>query len=200
MKYVQIFIQIILLIALATTGNAGPTCSDKVRQLELQKENVPIVFMKEVMQLDSRVNKILFLLNHLCETQSGIPLTPLAIYLSQNLAEKGEDKFKAELLVIGKTPQQIDKWFEFCRYAENQISRTLIIHKILTAIDQSIPLIERYVQLAEIISRGGSPEESLQKMLTLTIDVDQLLFNQPYLVQALEETSHVPYWDIVEGL
>ena len=70
MKYVQIFIQIILLIALATTGNAGPTCSDKVRQLELKKENVPIVFMKEGMQLDSRVNKILFLLNHLCETQN----------------------------------------------------------------------------------------------------------------------------------
>ena len=99
--------------------------------------------MKEAMQLDSRVNKILFLLNHLCETQSGIPLTPLAIYLSQNLAEKGEDKFKAELLAIGKTPQQIDEAFEFCRYAENQISRTLIIHKIQTAIDRSIPLIER---------------------------------------------------------
>jgi len=70
MKYVQIFIQIILLIALATTGNAGPTCSDKVRPLESKKENVPIVFMKEGMQLDSRVNKILFLLNHLCETQN----------------------------------------------------------------------------------------------------------------------------------
>ena len=151
--------------------------------------------MKEAMQLDSRVNKILFLLNHLCETQSGIPLTPLAIYLSQNLAEKGEDKFKAELLAIGKTPQQIDKWFEFCRYAENQISRTLIIHKIQTAIDRSIPLIERYVQLVEIISRGGSPEESLQKMLTLTIDIDQLLLNQPYLAQALKETLHVLYWD-----
>ena len=195
MKYVQIFIQIILLIALATTGNAGPTCSDKVRQLELKKENVPIVFMKEAMQLDSRVNKILFLLNHLCETQSGIPLIPLAIYLSQNLAEKGEDKFKAELLAIGKTPQQIDEAFEFCRYAENHISRTLIIHKIQTAIDRSIPLIERYVQLVEIISRGGSPEESLQKMLTLTIDIDQLLLNQPYLAQALEETLHVLYWD-----
>ena len=64
-------------------------------------------------------------------------------YYRQSKTLKGEDKFKAELLAIGKTPQQIDEAFEFCRYAENHISQTLIIHKIQTAIDRSIPLIER---------------------------------------------------------
>ena len=150
-------------------------------------------------QLDSRINKILFLLNHLCNTRNGIPLTPLAIYLSENLATKGEIEFKAELLSIGKTPKQINKWFEFCRYAENHMSRTLIMDRIKIATDQSTPLVEEYVQLAGIISRKASPRKSLKMARKLTVKLDQFLYNQPYIAQALEETSHVPYLDITEG-
>ena len=214
MKYIHIFTQVTLLALLVTVVDAKTTCSDQVRQMELKKENIDSnrgiwgYFEKnhdlknksmEAMQLDSRINRILFLLNHLCDTQRGIPLTPLAIYLSKNIAKKGKSIFEAELLAIGKTSQQIDKWFEFCHYAESQIARTLVLAKIQTAINQSVPLILRYVKLADIISRGGPPEESLQKVEELTINIDQLLFNQPYLSKALEETSHIPYWDITEG-
>ena len=55
------------------------------------------------------------------------------------------------------------------------------------------------MQLAEVVSRGGSSETSLQKVLTLKTHIDQFLFNQPYLAQALEETSRILYWDITEG-
>ena len=214
MRYLYIFLQITLIAVLVTNVSAKPICLDQLRQIELKKEDIDSnrgiweYFEKnrdlkkrsvDAIQLDSRINKILFLLNHLCDTQSGIPLTPLAIYLSQNISEKGEGKFKSELLAIGKTPRQIDKWFAFCRYAESRVSRTLVIAKIQTAINQSIPLILRYVKIADVISRGDPPEDSLQKVNTLTINIDQFLFNQPYLAQALEETSHVPYWDITEG-
>ena len=134
-------------------------------------------------------------MDHLCKTQNGIPLTPLAIYISKNLSNKGEDKFKDELLLLGKTPQQIKEWFEFSNYSENHASRTLINSEIQKAIDQSATLIMRYVQLTEIIPHGNSLKESFQKMKNLTIDVDHLLSNQPYLSQALEETSHFLYWD-----
>ena len=191
-------------------GNAETTCLDKVKTLELKRNHAVSIggmwgyFEKnfnlkkipvEAIQLDSRINKIFFLLSHLCETQNGIPLTPLAIYISKNLSNKGEDKFKDELLLLGKTPQQIKEWFEFSNYSENHASRTLINSEIQKAIDQSATLIMRYVQLTEIIPHGNSLKESFQKMKNLTIDVDHLLSNQPYLSQALEETSHFLYWD-----
>jgi hypothetical protein len=53
--------------------------------------------------------------------------------------------------------------------------------------------------LAEIISGGSSPDLSLQKALSLQLEIDQLLKEQPYLAQALEEISEVPYWDINES-
>ena len=83
----------------------------------------------EAIQLDSRINKIFFLLSHLCETQNGIPLTPLAIYISKNLSNKGEDKFKDELLLLGKTPQQIKEWFDFCYYSKTKHHELLYVLK-----------------------------------------------------------------------
>ena len=76
-------------------------------------------------------------MSHLCETQNGIPSTPLAIYLSKNISQKGEDQFKDELLVLGKTPEQINEWFDFYRYAKSHASRTLLDSKIQKAIDLS---------------------------------------------------------------
>ena len=153
----------------------------------------------EALQVDSRINKIFFLLNHLCKTQNGVPLTPLAIYVSKNISQKGEDKFKDELLVLGKTPQRIKEWFDFCKYALNHASRQLLHSEIQKAIDQSSPLVIRYVKLTEIKTSGNSPEKYFQKIKILMEQADQLLTSQPYLRKALEETSHYLYWDISEG-
>ena len=87
----------------------------------------------------------------------------------------------------------------FCSYSENHASRTLINSKIHKTIDQSTPLVTRYLQLTEAIPHGNSIKRSSQKMKILMIDVDQLLRNQPYLSQSLEETSHFLYRDISEG-
>ena len=61
--------------------------------------------------------------------------------------------------------------------------------------DQFSALVMRYVKLAEAIPPRNSLKEYFQKTKNLTIDVDHLLSNQPYLSQALEETSHFLYWD-----
>jgi hypothetical protein len=206
--------QTILLFIIFIFGNAEATCLKKVKKLELKRNYAVSIggmwgyFEKnfslkkiptEAIQLDSRINKLFFILYHLCDTQSGIPLTPLAIYLSKNISQKGEDQFKDELLVLGKTPQQIEEWFGFCRYAESHISRNLLDSKIQKAIDQSTKLIMRYVQLAKAIPRENRSRNPSNKVKVLVTDLDNLLINQPYLRQALEETSHFLYWDISEG-
>ena len=214
MKYIQTFVQTIFLLSIPLLGNAEATCLDKVKVLELKRNYAVSIggmwgyFEKnfnlkkiptEAIQIDSRINKLFFILSHLCETQNGIPLTPLAIYLSKNISQKGEDQFKDELLVLGKTPEQINEWFDFYRYAESHASRTLLNSKIQKAIDQSTRLIMRYVQLAETIPNENRLKDPSQKMKALVTDLDNLLTSQPYLRQALEETSHFLYWDISEG-
>lgn len=214
MKYIQTFVQTIFLLSIPLLGNAEATCLDKVKVLELKRNYAVSIggmwgyFEKnfnlkkiptEAIQIDSRINKLFFILSHLCETQNGIPLTPLAIYLSKNISQKGEDQFKDELLVLGKTPEQINEWFDFYRYAESHASRTLLNSKIQKAIDQSTALIMRYVQLAETIPNENRLKDPSQKMKALVTDLDNLLTSQPYLRQALEETSHFLYWDISEG-
>ena len=57
----------------------------------------------------------------------------------------------------------------------------------------------QYVQLAEAIPNENRSKNPSQKMKVLVNDVDNLLTNQPYLSQALEETLHFLYWDISEG-
>ena len=214
MKYIQILVQTIFLLSIPLLKNAEATCLDKVKELELKRNYAVSIggmwgyFEKnfslkkvptEAIQIDSRINKLFFILNHLCETRNGIPLTPLAIYLSKNISKKGEDQFKDELLVLGKTPEQIKEWFDFFRYAESRASRTLLNSKIQKAIDQSTALIMRYVQLAEANPHEKRSKTPSQKMKVLVTDLDNLLTSQPYLSQALEETSHFLYWDISEG-
>ena len=214
MRYLQITLQTFLLILLTTSANAETSCFNWIKQLKKKTnivnsnggmwgyyEKAPELRTQSVdaIQLDSRISKIFFALSHLCKTEKGIPLNDLATYSSRNLAEKGKDEFKSELLLLGKTPQQIDIWFKFYRYAQNHRSRTLEISKIQSALEQSIPLIERYVHLAESIFRNDSSEFIFNKTQTLNISIDKLLLQQPYLAQAMEEISHIPYWDINES-
>ena len=46
----------------------------------------------DAIQLDSRINKIFFTLDYLCDTEKGIPLNDLATYISYNLSIKGKIK------------------------------------------------------------------------------------------------------------
>ena len=213
MMHLQLIIKTCLLLLFLFPAHAETSCFDFVQKLKNKTnkafsnggmwgyfERTPELRKRSAnaIQLDSRINKIFFILNYLCETEKGIPLNDLAAYISHNLAKKGKSEFKSELLLLGKTPQQIEIWFEFYRYAQPHKSRTLKISKIQSALDQSAHLIERYVQLTEGIFQGSSSELVI-KTQTLSISIDKILSQQPYLAQALEEISHVPYWDINES-
>jgi len=156
-------------------------------------------YSTQAVQLDSRINKVFFLLNYLCETKNGIPFNDLATYISRSIASKGEPAFKEELIILGKTSKQIKNWFNFFKFAQSHRLRTLNSSTIRATINKAIPLINNYVSLEKNIKQSKQSKDILENAGVLRIKIDGFLSNDPYITQALDEISHVPYWDINES-
>ena len=61
-------------------------------------------------------------------------------------------------------------------------------------------MISNYVLLTKNVTRPISPEVILKKTISLLLQIDSFLSSDPYITQALDEISHVPYWDINESV
>ena len=213
-KNICMFLQCILLALFVPTTSASQSCRELITSLIKTNDNIALngglwgYFEKDsflrkhstqAIQLDSRINKIFFTLNYLCNTKNGIPLNDLATYISRSISDKGEAVFKAELITLGKTSQQIENWFEFSEYAQSHRFRTLDSSEIQTTINRSIPLIKNYTSLTMNIDPLNSSEVLLIKTRSLIVQIDSFLSRDPYITQALDEISRVPYWDINES-
>jgi len=53
--------------------------------------------------------------------------------------------------------------------------------------------------LTKNIDRPNSSKVLLKKTRTLIAQIDSFFSSDPYITQALDEISHVPYWDINES-
>jgi hypothetical protein len=214
-KYALILGQVIFLFSCVFFVSAEPTCTQLVHNLQKEQEFIalnggmwryiekaPSLRNNSVkaIQLDSRISKIFFTLEYLCETQNGIPLNDLAVYLSRNLTEKSEDTFRDELRLLGKTNQEIDIWFDFLEYAHKNKSRTLNFSKIQDTIKQTTPLINEYTQLPNYLTKEDSQKFLEKKINSLLINIDNFLSSNSYIAQALKEMSNAPYWDINESV
>ena len=147
--------------------------------------------------LDKSVNSIIFHLEFLCETIDGIPFDELSDYVSVNLAEKGEEKFKQELIILGKNEGQIKVWFEFAKFAVANRYRVLDPKKISQSIQSSHPLIKSYLKLAKRIDRKEDTGSVIPATQELTNQIENFFKTDPYMSQALHENSQIPYadWD-----
>jgi hypothetical protein len=147
--------------------------------------------------LDKSVNSIIFHLEFLCDTIDGIPFDELSDYVSVSLAEKGEEKFKQELIILGKNEGQIKVWFEFSKFAVANRYRALDPKKISHSILTSQPLIKSYLELAKRIDRKEDIESVIQETKSLTDKIENFFKTDPYMSQALHENSQIPYadWD-----
>jgi len=152
------------------------------------------------LQLDSRINKIIGMLKYLCQTQNGIPLNDLAQYLTYNIKTMGIVRFRVVLSQVGKSPEEIDTWLEFARYAKQQEFRLLEIDRIRKTINSAKPWLSRYAKLAEGALNQPAHESHWEAIRSLSHELDQFLSDAPYLAQAIEENSRVPYWDINESV
>ena len=65
-------------------------------------------------QLDNKINTILYHLEYLCNTIDGIPFDELSDYVSTSLAEKGAENFKKELIILVPRPRQWINYFCPC--------------------------------------------------------------------------------------
>lgn len=152
----------------------------------------------KAVQLDSKVQQLVWLLNYLCATLDGVPLNELAIYVTQSLKEKSKIQFKKELIILGKSEAEIDIWFAFSDISLNNEHRKLKGETIHLSIQKALPLLHKYQALAEEVEQ--SPEKShLQSVDGLYREIEQLESSDSYLAQALLETSQVPHWDIDES-
>jgi hypothetical protein len=214
-KIIFIVLQTLLLTSFTSISLAGPVCYDLITPLAKKNDSLALngglwgyfeknsflrKYSTQAIQLDSRINKILFILNYLCKTKNGIPLNDLALYISRNITDKGEEKFKKELFLLGKTSPQIKNWLNFFSYAKNNEFRTLKLAGIQNTIKSSIPLISVYASLTKNITRPNSSKIILKKTSDLLIQIDNFLSSDPYITQALNEISRVPYWDINESV
>jgi len=214
-KQILIFAQAIFLLSFISFANAEPTCNELVKNLKKEQEFIALnggmwrYFEKDpslrnysgkAIQLDSRISKIFFTLEYLCETQKGIPLNDLAVYLSRNLIGKSVDTFKDELRLLGKTNQEVNIWFDFLEYAHKNKSRTLNFSKIQDTIKQTTPLIKEYNKLTNYLAKEDSPKFLQKKINTLLVNIDYFLSSNSYIAQALKEMSNAPYWDINESV
>jgi hypothetical protein len=152
----------------------------------------------KAMQLDSKVQQLVWLLDYLCETIDGVPLNELAVYLTENLEEKSKQEFKTELIVLGKSTAEIDIWFTFSDLSLKNENRKLEVGIIYNSIQKALPLLLKYKTLAEEVERSPN-KKHIERVNHLCQEIDQLESSDSYLALALWETSQVPHWDIDES-
>ena len=154
--------------------------------------------------LDKKINSIIFHLEYLCDTLYGIPMNEVARFVRDGIDGKGEENFRKELIILGKTEAEIDIWFEFTRFSLKNKERPLKLKSILKSIKDSASFIGSYVTLAQKIDRheieGSLKKDSVKNLVVeLSNKIEVFFKSDPYMDQALTENAKVPYYDINES-
>ena len=114
-------------------------CHAQIKPLHLQREQVAQLdgmwglFEKNrelqghsviAINLDRKVNSIIFHLQYLCNTLNGIPMNEVARYVRDGIHKKGKEGFRKELIILGKSESEINIWFEFTRFSLKNENRS----------------------------------------------------------------------------
>ncbi len=160
---------------------------------ELQNNSVAAI------NLDRKVNSIIFHLEYLCETLNGIPMNEVARYVRDGINEYGEDNFRKELIILGKNEAEIKIWFEFTDFSLKNEERSLNLNTIFLSITISAPFINLYAALAQKINRRQIDDSIVKNVSELSSKIELLFETDSYMNQALTENKNIPYVDINES-
>ena len=189
-------------------------CHAQIKPLHLQRERVAQLdgmwglFEKNrelqnnsvaAINLDRKVNSIIFHLEYLCETLNGIPMNEVARYVRDGINKYGEDSFRKELIILGKSEAEIKIWFEFTSFSLKNKERSLNINTIFESIKNSVPFINSYVSLAQKINRREIDDSIVKNVSELSTKIELFLETDSYMNQALTENKNIPYVDINES-
>ena len=189
-------------------------CHAQIKPLHLQRERVAQLdgmwglFEKNrelqnnsvaAINLDRKVNSIIFHLEYLCETLNGIPMNEVARYVRDGINEYGEDNFRKELIILGKNEAEIKIWFEFTDFSLKNEERSLNLNTIFQSITNSAPFIKLYAALAQKINRRQIDDSIVKNVSELSSKIELLFETDSYMNQALTENKNIPYVDINES-
>ena len=112
---------------------------DKVSQLDgiwglFEKNSVLQGNSVLAINIDRKINSIIFHLQYLCDTLNGIPMNEVARYVRDGIEEKGENRFRKELIDLGKPETEIDIWFAFTRFSQKNKESSLDLKSITDSI------------------------------------------------------------------
>ena len=189
-------------------------CYDQIKPLHLQRERVAQLdgmwglFEKNrelqsnsvtAINLDRKVNSIIFHLEYLCDTLNGIPMNEVARYVRDGINKYGEDSFRKELIILGKNEAEINIWFEFTDFSLKNEERSLNLNTIFQSITNSAPFINLYAALAQKINRRQIDDSIVKNVSELSSKIELLFETDSYMNQALTENKNIPYVDINES-
>ena len=200
-------------ISYANTENISE-CYDQIKPLHLERERVAELdgmwglFEKNrdlqnnsvtAINLDRKVNSIIFHLEYLCETLNGIPMNEVARYVRDGINKYGEDSFRKELIILGKSEADIKIWFEFTYFSLKNEERSLNLNTVFESIKNSAPYINLYVSLAQKINRREIDDSIVKNVSELSSKIELFFETDNYMNQALTENKNIPYVDINES-
>ncbi len=205
----------LLLYSLILPGYAqAEPCRDAIVPLETQRDAVAekdglwTLFERSAalrddsslaMQADSSINKLIENLIYLCETQKGVPLTELADFVQRKVAVQGPERFKQEMVTLGKPPNEIDVWIDYARFAVRNQTRTLKPETIRASIAEGKKLMDAYVRIAGQVENASDPAALRADFLRFKQNLERFFDSDPYVSKAVRENARVPYWDVDEN-
>jgi len=150
------------------------------------------------LKLDSKINVLIFRLQHLCATQNGVPFDEIAQVLVPQLKAKGEQAVMEYLINIGHVVEEAEKLIAYARFAESNLNRKLEPDRINKTIKETQPFVNRLVELSKKIGETDS-KKLMTDSKVLIRDVEEFLATAPYLVRAHKETEEVPHARYITG-
>jgi hypothetical protein len=151
------------------------------------------VYSENGMQIDSRTNKLIFALRHLCKTAKGLPQNNIARVISGKVSENGKEAVIEEFKGLGKAPKDIDIWLEYADYWQKNQKRDIDYKAIEGLMAKSTPLIDLYEELTKRQVDASNKQVFLSDAVTLLQALKDLSSTDEYIVLALKEEKDAPY-------
>jgi hypothetical protein len=153
------------------------------------------VFSHHAMQIDSKTNKMIFALRHLCTTAKGIPLDGLATYITGEIDAKGFENAQTELYELEKAPGVVDVWLNYAEVAKKNEKRTVDYKEIEGLFYRAEPLIDFYSKLSQSKVDDTTVKTFLSDAVTLHDVLEGFLSKDTHMVMALNEDDSIPAYE-----
>ncbi len=214
-----IFILLFLLIFVVSNITFAKTdaiteCHSKIKPLNKERDKVSQLdgiwglFEKNrelqgnsiiAINLDRKINSVIFHLEYLCNTLDGIPMNEVARYVRDGIKQKGKIGFREELIKLGKPESEIDIWFKFTEFSIINKNRTLNLNSIINTINKVSPIIHSYALIADKIDGHLIDDTIIKSVKRISKVIDNFFISNKYMNQAFTENSNIPYVDINES-